>query len=68
MFVVDVLEESPLRISPPRLLFRATEGSWDGYDVMPRGDRFVVTRTLAGPATRPINVVVNWQQLLDSAQ
>lgn len=28
------------------------------------GQKFLVTRVLSGPTTRPLNVIVNWRQLL----
>ena len=56
---------SPLHFEPARVLFRSPEGEWDGLDAAPDGERFLITRVLSGPSTHPINIVVNWQELLD---
>jgi len=48
----------------PQMLFSDSAADWSGIDITPDGKRFLITRVFSAPTTRPLNVIVNWQQLL----
>ena len=64
---VTIRSQSPFRVDPPRVMFRASPGEYDAttplrrWDVSPDGKRFLLMRVQA--ADRPVttvNVVLNW--------
>jgi Tol biopolymer transport system component len=65
LWAVSIQTSPSLDAGKPQVLFSDNGASWDGFDAMPDGQRFLVTRVLSGPTTRPLNVIVNWQQLLE---
>ena len=65
VYTVTMKSDQPLDFDPPRLLFTAPGGDWDGFEAARDGQRFLITRTMSGPPTRPFHVVTNWKQLLD---
>ena len=64
MFAAAIQTSPSLDAGKPQLLFSDNSAAWDGFDAMPDGQRFLITRVSSGPTTRPLNVIVNWQQLL----
>jgi Tol biopolymer transport system component len=65
LYAVTIETSPSLDAGKPQLLFSDNSSSWDGFDAMPDGQRFLVTRVISGPTTRPLNVIVNWQRLLE---
>jgi Tol biopolymer transport system component len=64
IYSVAIKSMAPFDTAPPQLRVQSSEGRWEGFDVSPDGQRFLVSRILSGPTTRPLNVIVNWQQLV----
>jgi len=64
LYAATIQTAPSLDAGKPQLLFSDGSSSWDGFDAMPDGQRFLITRVISGPTTRPLNVIVNWQQLL----
>jgi Tol biopolymer transport system component len=61
IYVVRLRPGPQLDLEPPEHLFTMTREIL-AWDVMPKGDRFLVVQ---GPADfLPVNVIVNWQALL----
>jgi Tol biopolymer transport system component len=65
VYAVSVTTTPSFDTGTPQLLFQDAQGSWNSMDVSPDGQRFYIDRELSGPSTRPLNVVVNWKQLLE---
>lgn len=64
LFACGIHTTPRLDAGTPTLLFHSTEGEWIDFDVTPDDKRFLIVRRLSGPDTRPLNAVINWQELL----
>jgi len=56
---------APLDFSKPQLLFRTTGLDVDGFDVSADGKEFYLARSTVSPLNQPLNLITNWQQLLE---
>jgi Tol biopolymer transport system component len=63
LYAVLIKSTAPFNVGPPQLIAQGSEGRWNGFDVSPDG-RFLISRVLEDPHTRPLNMIVNWRQLL----
>jgi serine/threonine protein kinase/Tol biopolymer transport system component len=64
---VTIRSQSPFRVDPPRVMFRASPGEYDAttplrsWDVSPDGKRFLLMRVQAADRlVTTVNVVLNW--------
>ena len=67
MMAVDIAGDSTIEPGIPHELFDTglfVDPTLDHYAVTPDGKRFLILKPVAGSATKPINVILNWTTLL----
>jgi len=66
IFSATIRSTAPFETGPPQLRVQSPEGGrLSGLEISPDGQRFLVTRALSGPVSRPLSVILNWQRLLE---